>query len=56
MASSCPNTTRFKSRSKLPSVLLSSLETVLGGMRAMRATISSISGTAITLLLSGNKR
>ena len=47
MASSCPNTTRFKSRSKCSSTLLSSLDTVLGGIRAIFDTISSILSTVI---------
>ena len=43
MALSCPKTTAFRSRSNVFSALRSSLEIFLGGMRAIFATISSIS-------------
>jgi len=45
MASSCPKTTIFRSRSRLRSTWRSDRETVLGGIRAILATISSTSGT-----------
>ena len=49
MASSCPYTTIFKSRSRLRRTSLSDVETVLGGMRAIFDTTSSISPTLTTL-------
>ena len=42
-ALSCPNTTLFKSRSKVFSLPRSSFDTLAGGMRAILATISSTS-------------
>ena len=48
MAWSCPNTTAFRSRSSLASALRSSLDTLRGGMRAILATISSISVLPMT--------
>ena len=43
MAGSCPNTTLFKSRSRLFSLERSSFETLAGGIRAIFATMSSTS-------------
>jgi hypothetical protein len=43
MAASWPKTTFFRSRSRVFSAARSSLETLRGGMRAILATISSIS-------------
>ena len=42
-ALSCPKTTLFKSRSKVCNLPRSSLDTLAGGMRAILATMSSIS-------------
>ena len=44
IAGSCPNTTLLISRSKVCSLLRSSTVTDCGGIRAILATISSISG------------
>jgi len=50
IASSCPNTTIFRFSSSCFSASRSSLETDFGGMRAILATMASISGTLITFL------
>jgi len=50
IALSCPNTTRFRSESIVASSFLSSVETDLGGIRAMVATTASISFTPMTRL------
>ena len=47
IASSCPNTTNFKSRSKFFNTVVSSELTCLGGMRAILDTTSSICLTEI---------
>ena len=47
---SWPNTTRFRSFSRLLSTSASDLVTVFGGMRAMVATVASISFTVIFFL------
>ena len=49
-ALSWPNTTLFKSRSSVLSLLRSSLDTLAGGMRAIFATISSTSALLIVFL------
>ena len=46
MAWSCPKITSFRLRSRLRSTSRSDVETVFGGMRAMRATTSSICATS----------
>ena len=51
IALSWPNTTLFRSRSRFCSVLRSSLDTLRGGMRAILATISSISRLPMIFLL-----
>ncbi|MNK50568.1 hypothetical protein D3C87_694460 [compost metagenome] len=58
MALSWPNTTILRLRSRFFSTSLSEEETDFSGMRAIFATMASISGTLITFLrlLTGNKR
>ena len=48
MAASWPNTTAFRSRSSVASLLRSSLETDCGGIRAILDTMSSISALPMT--------
>ena len=50
IATFCPNTTRLRSVSRLASVALSSLDTDLGGMRAIVAITASISFAVIVFL------
>ena len=54
----CPNTTLFKSRSRVLSLLRSSLDTWAGGMRAILATMSSTSARVMVFfcLLLGKMR
>ena len=49
IASSCPKTTRLRSRSRNSRTDLSSLDTVFGGIRAILETISSIFSTVMTV-------
>ena len=55
IASSCPNTTCFRSRSRFSSAFLSSFDTDLGGMRAIVAITISISRAVMVFLAAARR-